>query len=116
MELTTEELAKSCEDNGLTCLVCGQGFMATLEDVISDNPGIADSDAKVSAMERMLEENVDFGPLGEEYDTDETHPERLEARWDILGDLAERWVDGRYATLAECQTDCTALARLWLDS
>ncbi len=116
MELTTEELAKSCEACGLTSLICEQGFMDTLVDVISDSPGIDDRDAKVSAMERMLEENVDFGPLGAEYDTEENHPERLEARWDILGDLAARWVDGKYATLAECQTDCTELSRSWLDS
>lgn len=114
--LTNEELQKSCKDNDIWCLACGQDYMATLEDVLENNPGMDrdDFDTKATAMGLMLEESVDFGPLDEEMDTDEDHPDRMAARWDILDVLVERWVNGEYSGSAVkemtlCQLDCTAM-------
>lgn len=99
--LTLDELDKSCTDNGLTSLICEQGFYATLEDVLNDNPDLdRNSDkAKVATMERMLEENLNFGALSEDKDTDEDHSDRLESRWDIIETIAVAWVFGRCAAL-----------------
>lgn len=119
MALTNEALDKTCIDNGVTCLLCAQGYSTTYADVVEENPGISEDDAKEAAMSRMLEENVLFGGLDEEFDNDETHPDRLAARWEILDELAKRWVGGDYsgkdeAELSLCQQDCNVLVEKWL--
>jgi len=121
MELTNEELDKSCRDNGLWWGVCGQGYMATLADVLGNNPGMDRDEwsTKVTAMAMMLEENLSFGDLEEDNDTDDNHPDRMGARWDILDELAERWISGEYTGKGVpekelCQKDCTSLAEDWL--
>ena len=113
--LSLDELAQSCEDNGLTSLICEQDFNATLEDVLSDNPEMEkDSDnAKVSAMERMLEENLEYGALSDDDDTDDDHSERLGARWDIIETIAIAWVFGKVKTLSEAQAMCNELVAKW---
>lgn len=114
--LTNEELEKSCKDNDIWCLACGQDYMATLEDVIENNPELErdDEGTKITAMGMMLEENVDFGALDEELDTEDNHPDRMAIRWDILDELAERWVAGKYSGQKQteielCQRDCSRL-------
>lgn len=118
MEMTNEELAESCRKNDIWWGACGQGYMATLADVLDNNPGMERDDwgTKVTAMGMMLEENVSFGELDEELDTDEDRPDRMGARWDILDILAELWISGEYSgktapELAMCQTDCDYMVK-----
>ena len=133
--LSRDQLIKSCKENHLTSLLCAQGYEATEEDVLNDNPELAadddtavypspatqkERDLKESVMIRMLQENLDFGPLMEtddETDRDD-HPERMEARCDIIEVIAERWVGGVYTgkrkrELQLAQADCNALVAKW---
>ena len=119
-ELSNEELQQSCIRSDIWCLLCAQDYNDTLDDVIDNNPDMnrEDTGTKETAMGMMLEENVDFGELAEDLDTDDNHPERMEARWDILDELAERWVAGKYSGKKEkeielCQKDCTSLVKDW---
>lgn len=134
--LSREQLIKSCQENHLTSLLCEQGYEATEEDVLNDNPELAEDDdtavypspdcqkeraLKESVMTRMLQENLDFGPLMETDDETERddHPERMEARCDIVEAIAERWVDGYFYTgkkkceLQLAQEDCNAMVAKW---
>ena len=115
MERTNEQLDELCREYGISAFICGQGFMETLNDVLGDNPGLDPREAKLTAMSLLLEENVPFGRLDEEYDTEDDHPDRLEARWDILEELAEGWVDGKYSRMDECEADCHRKAEEWLE-
>jgi len=143
--LSRDQLIRSCQDNNITCLMCGQGYEATEEDVLNDNPELAPDnddaqypspdaqkarDLKEAVMIRMLPENLDFGPLMETDDEDERddHPERMEARADIVEVIAERWVSGSYTgkttgkrkrkqtELELAQADCDALVAKWYGS
>ena len=122
MALTNEELQQSCVRNDIWCLACGQDYLATLDDVIENNPGMErdDDGTKITAMGMMLEENVNFGELDEELDTEDNHPDRMGARWDILDELADRWVAGVYSgkeepEIALCQKECDALVAAALE-
>ncbi len=133
--LSRKQLIKSCRENHLTSLLCEQGYEATEEDVLNDNPELAadddtavypsqetqkERDLKEAVMIRMLQENLDFGPLMEtddETDRDD-HPERMEARCDIVEKVAERWVEGRYTgkkkrELELAQNYCESLVTEW---
>lgn len=137
--LSRDQLIRSCQDNNVTCLMCGQGYEATEEDVLNDNPELApdnddaqypspetqkERDLKEAVMIRMLPENLDFGPLMETDDETERddHPERMEARADIVEVIAERWVSGSYTgdyqqtELDLAQADCNALVAKWYGS
>lgn len=137
--LSRDQLIRSCQDNNITCLVCCQGYEATEEDVLNDNPELApdnddaqypspeaqkELDLKEAVMIRMLQENLDFGPLMETDDETERddHPERMEARCDIVEKVAERWVSGTYSgdrhhtELELAQADCNALVTKWYGS
>lgn len=143
--LSRDQLIRSCQDNNITCLMCGQGYEATEEDVLNDNPELApdnddaqypspetqkERDLKEAVMIRMLQENLDFGPLMETDDEDERddHPERMGARCDIVEVIAERWVSGSYTgkttgkrkrkkpELELAQADCNALVTKWYGS
>ena len=134
--LSREQLIKSCKENHLTSLLCAQGYEATEEDVLNDNPELAEDDdtavypsqenqkerdLKEAVMIRMLQETLDFGPLMETDDETERddHPERMEARCDIVEAIAERWVDGYFYTgkkkreLQLAQADCDAMVAKW---
>ena len=134
--LSRDQLIKSCNENHLTSLLCCQGYEATEEDVLNDNPELAadddtavypsqdyqkERDLKEAVMIRMLQENLDFGPLMETDDETERddHPERMEARCDIIEAIAERWVDGVYTgkkwkrELGLAQEDCAAMVAKW---
>ena len=137
--LSRDQLIRSCQDNNITCLLCCQGYEATEEDVLNDNPELApdnddaqypspeaqkERDLKEAVMIRMLQENLDFGPLMEtddETDRDD-HSERMEARCDIVEVIAERWVSGSYSEdykkteLEQAQADCNALVAKWYGS
>ena len=97
-ELTIRDLRYSCDTNGITSLYCEQGFDDTMEDVIADNPDMELSSLKFAVMVRMLDENLDYGPLEEtddELDSDD-HPDRMSARCDICDEIATNWVNGKY--------------------
>ena len=134
--LSRDQLIRSCQDNNITCLLCCQGYEATEEDVLNDNHELApdnddaqypsqetqkERDLKEAVMIRMLPENLDFGPLMEtddETDRDD-HPERMEARCDIVEVIAGRWVSGSYTgnrrktELDLAQADCDSLVAKW---
>lgn len=103
--LTLEQLDESCRRNGLTSLVCEQGFKATLQDVLDDYPDVTPTPAGdfglfVSAMERMLEENLDYGRYsdsGEDDAVGEEHSFKLQNRWDIIEQVATAWVNGEFS-------------------
>lgn len=137
--LSRDQLIRSCQDNNITCLMCGQGYEATEEDVLNDNPELApdnddaqypspetqrERDLKESVMIRMLRETLDFGPLMETDDETERddHPERMGARCDIVEVIAERWVSGSYTgdyhhtELELAQADCNDLVTKWYGS
>lgn len=135
-QLSHSELAASCRKNGLTCLLCAQGYEATKEDVLNDNPDWNEDNVlgedgkreletslKEEVMFRMLIENLDFGPLMEtedEADRDD-HPDRMEARDDIAEQIAAKWVAGEYSCkfrkeLELAQIDCTDLVKTWYSS
>lgn len=124
MALTNEELQQSCKDNDIWCLACGQDYMATLEDVLADNPDLdrESQAAREITMSRMLEETVNFGQLDEVFDTEDNHPERLEQRWNILEELASSWVLEDYtghegvSELEACQMDCDRLVAAALEA
>ena len=137
--LSRDQLIRTCQDNNLTSLMCCQGYEATEEDVLNDNPELdpnsddaqypspevqKERDLKESVMIRMLQENLDFGPLMEtddETDRDD-HPERMGARCDIVEVIAERWVAGSYSDnyqkteLELAQADCNVLVSKWYGS
>ena len=137
--LSRDQLIRSCQDNNITCLMCCQGYEATEEDVLNDNPELAPDnddaqypspetqkarDLKETVMIRMLQENLDFGPLMETDDETERddHSERMGARCDIVEVIAERWVSGTYSDdrhhteLELAQADCNALVTKWYGS
>lgn len=134
--LTRQQLIKSCEENHVTSLRCGQGYEATEADVLADNPDLHEDNLmheserfelektiKESTMFRMLVETLDYGPLMEtddETDRDD-HAERMDARCDICDQIAERWVAGRYTGKAKrelelAQADCHELVSKWYGS
>ena len=97
--LSREQLIKSCQENHLTSLLCAQGYEATEEDVLNDNPELAEDDdtavypsqenqkerdLKEAVMIRMLQENLDFGPLMET--DDENVWQQLKEEFNIQGD------------------------------
>lgn len=99
-ELTHSELDASCRNNGLTSLLCEQGYMDTKDDVLADHPeGMDDTEVKQETMFRMLIENLDFGPLRETDDETERddHPDLMAARDDICSEIADNWVAGKYS-------------------
>ena len=105
-------LRKFCEHDNVTALRCRQGFEATMQDVLDSNPGISAADIKTATMCRMLEENLDFGPLAE---TDDEalrpeHPDLLAARHDIIDAVAEGVVNGEIVGMAQANRKSLSLA------
>jgi len=132
-ELTHSELDASCRNNGLTSLLCEQGYMATKEDVLNDNPDWTEDNVlgedgkreletsiKQETMFRMLIENLDFGPLRETDDETERddHPTLMAARDDICSEIADNWVAGKYSGKHDrefvlAQYECNRLVDEW---
>lgn len=105
-------LREICERGNITCLHCEQGFDATMDDVISDNPDMTVDELKVATMIRMLEENLDYGPLAETDDEADLpdHSERMAARADICEAVAQDFVDGKITLLAQAKEKAINLA------
>lgn len=105
-------LRKFCERDNVTALCCRQGFEATMQDVLDSNPGISAADIKTATMCRMLEENLDFGPLAETDDeaVRPEHPDLLAARHDIIDAVAEGVVNGEIVGMAQANKKAYSLA------
>lgn len=105
--LTSEELDESCRRCGITCLICEQGFHATMDDAKLDNPDIEPDDLLVETMYRMLDENLDFGKYSsDDGDPDsDAHAGLMVARSDLLETIAHRWVKGNYSGRGEQEID-----------
>lgn len=105
-------LRQFCERGNVTALRCEQGFEATMQDVLDSNPDISAADLKTATMCRMLEENLDYGPLTETDDEAERpdHPYLLTARHDILDLVAEEVVNGEIAGMAQANRKALSLA------
>lgn len=105
-------LRQFCERDNVTALRCEQGFEATMQDVLDDNPDISAADLKTATMCRMLEENLDYGPLAETDDEADRpeHPELLAARHDILDAVAEGVVNGEIVGMAQANRKSLSLA------
>ena len=105
-------LRQFCERDNVTALRCEQGFEATMQDVLDGNPDISAADLKTATMCRMLEENLDFGPLAETDDETERpeHPELLAARHDIIDAVAEMVVNGEIVGMAQANRKAYDLA------
>jgi len=102
--LTLEQLDDSCRRNGLTALLCEQDFKATLQDVLDENPDMTPTPAGdfalcEMAMERMLEENLDYGKYSdsESDDVGEENSFKMQNRWDIIEKVATAWVNGEFS-------------------
>ena len=111
-QVSFASLRQFCERNNVTALRCEQGFEATMQDVLDDNPDISASDLKTATMCRMLEENLDYGPLAEtdgEADLPD-HSDRMAARADICEAVAQDFVDGKFTLLAQANEKALSLA------
>lgn len=111
-QVSFASLREICERENITCLRCEQSFDATMDDVISDNPEMTVDELKVSTMIRMLEENLDYGPLAETDDETDLpdHSDRMAARADISEAIAQDFVDGKVTTLAQANEKALSLA------
>ena len=111
-QVSFASLREICERANITCLHCEQGFEATMDDVISDNPDMTVDELKVSTMIRMLEENLDYGPLAETDDEADLpdHSDRMAARADICEAVAQDFVDGKITLLAQAKEKAINLA------
>lgn len=110
---TWETLEKECNAEGLTSLLCCQGFNATKEDSFEDKGwGEVDEDGfiigdsenfdyetawKHDTMFRMLDENLDYGKYSEteeELDDDDglTHSALMDLRCTIADEVAWAWI------------------------
>lgn len=75
------------------------------DDVASDGgEEISDREIKVEIASRILEENLDFGPLNENFDNDDNRDFRMEKRFSLLDPIAAKWVDGEISSVKEAQT------------
>lgn len=111
-QVSFASLREICERANITCLHCEQGFEATMDDVISDNPEMTVGELKVATMIRMLEENLDYGPLAETDDENDLpdHSDRMAARADICEAVAQDFVDGKLTLLAQANEKALSLA------
>lgn len=105
-------LRQFCERGNVTALRCEQGFEATMQDVLDDNPDISASELKTATMCRMLEENLDYGPLAETDDEADLpdHSDRMAARHDIIDAVAEGVVNGEIVGMAQANRKSLSLA------
>jgi hypothetical protein len=105
-------LRQFCERNNVTALRCEQGFEATMQDVLDDNPDISATELKTATMCRMLEENLDYGPLTETDDEADLpdHSDRMAARHDIIDAVAEGVVNGEIVGMAQANRKALSLA------
>ena len=100
MELTHEQLAETCRRCGITAFLCEQGYSATLEDVLSDNPEYDrnSTEAKTGAIDLMLMSTLDFGPYADADDLDEDEEmARMEERDRVLEAVVPKLVNGEYS-------------------
>lgn len=111
-QVSFASLRQFCERNNVTALRCEQGFEATMQDVLDDNPDISASELKTATMCRMLEENLDYGPLTETDDEADLpdHEYRMTARHDIIDIVAEGVVNGEIAGMAQANRKAYDLA------
>lgn len=105
-------LRQFCERDNVTALRCEQGFEATMQDVLDSNPDISAAELKTATMCRMLEENLDYGPLTETDDEADLpdHSDRMAARHDIIDAVAEGVVNGEIAGMAQANRKAYDLA------
>ena len=102
MELTHEQLSEICRKCGITSLLCEQGYEATLQDVLDDNPEYPreSREAKIDTIDRMLMDTLDFGPASDDVDLDDDEDElisRMEQRDSVLEVVVPKLVDGEYS-------------------
>lgn len=118
MELTFEELEKSFAGIGTFrggYEVIRKEVYEDLEDDSYDDEieaagidadeAISDHDIKIEIASRILEENLDFGPLSENLDTDQNRDARFEKRYDLLDPIADMWVEGEISSVKEAQME-----------
>lgn len=118
MELTFEELEKSFAGIGTFrggYEVIRKEVYEDLEDDSYDDEieaagidadeAISDHDIKIEIVSRILEENLDFGPLSENLDTDQNRDARFEKRYDLLDPIADMWVEGEISSVKEAQAE-----------
>ena len=107
-----EQLEKECNAEGLTSLICCQGFNDTKNDSFEDNGwGETDEDGepigncenfdyetawKQDTMFRMLDENLDYGKYNETEEerdaADMTHSALMDLRCTIAENVAWAWI------------------------
>ncbi len=116
MELSFEELERSFEGVGTFrggFEVIREEVYEDIEDDSFDDPDDASSDdgeeitdreIKVEIASRILEENLDFGPLNENFDNEGNRDSRMEKRFSLLDPIAAKWVDGEISSVKEAQT------------
>ena len=111
-QVSFASLREICERENITCLRCEQGFEATMEDVINDEPDMTVDELKIATMIRMLDENLDYGPLAETDDEADLpdHSDRMAARADISEAVAQDFVEGKVTTLAKANEKALSLA------
>ena len=114
---TWEKLAEEVNKDGLTSLICCQGFEATKQDSMEDN-NWQDSDEtswKQDTMFRMLDENLDYGEYNETEEeveaADDRHSALMGLRCNIAGWAASAWITGEVNNLKEAQAFANKLIK-----
>lgn len=106
---TWEDLEKEVNNDGLTSLICCQGFEATKQDSMEDN-NWQDSDEtkwKEDTMFRLLDENLNYGKYTETEEerdaADDRHSALMGLRCNIADRVAFAWITGEVNNLKEAQ-------------
>lgn len=106
---TWEDIEKEVNNDGLTSLICCQGFEATKQDSMEDN-NWQDSDEtnwKQDTMFRMLDENLNYGKYTETEEEREAADNRHSALMGLRSNIADRvafaWITGEVNNLKEAQ-------------
>jgi hypothetical protein len=115
--LSNTQLDEICRKCGITCLLCEQGYFATLDDVTADNPDytIGSYEAKRDTIDRMLMDTLDFGPYNDKDDLEEDKLiEAMEERDRVLDVVVPKLVNGEYSgqemnELELAQTECVRM-------
>lgn len=115
--LSNTQLDEICRKCGITCLLCEQGYFATLDDVTADNPDytIGSYEAKRDTIDRMLMDTLDFGPYNDKDDLEEDKLiEAMEERDRVLDIVVPKFVSGFYCghemnELEMAQHECVTL-------
>lgn len=104
MEQSLSQLKE--QTKGLTCLICCQGFDATIEDALEDNDFENEHELKEDVMFRLLDENLDYGKYKytvKEENDDLIHQKLFEKRCVICEKVSSAWVDGEVSNIVEAQ-------------